>query len=63
MANVKRNSPITSAQVVAARGGRTQQQAAELLGVSLRQFRNYETGVTAMRERDFHLLASTPQVT
>lgn len=61
MANIKRNSPVTPAQVVAARGGRTQRQAAELLGVSLRQFRNYEIGVTAIRERDFHLLASTPQ--
>lgn len=61
MANVKRKSGITPAQVVAARGERTQQQAAAMLGVSLRQWRNYETGVTAMRERDFHLLASTPR--
>jgi hypothetical protein len=59
MPNVKRKSTITPAQVVAARGTRTQQQAADLLGVSLRQFRNYETGVTAVRERDFHVLAST----
>jgi DNA-binding transcriptional regulator YiaG len=59
MTNTKRKSTVTPAQVAAARGARTQQQAADLLGVSLRQWRNYESGVTAIRERDFHLLTST----
>jgi hypothetical protein len=56
MPNVKRNSPITPEQIIEARGTLTQRQAADLLSVSIRQWRNYETGVTAMRERDFHSL-------
>lgn len=57
MPNVKRKSTITPAQIIAARGVRTQAQAATLLGLSLRQFRNYEKGVTAMHEAYFKLLA------
>lgn len=59
MANVKRTSAITPAQIIAARGRRTQVQAAELLGLSLRQYRNYEKGVTAMRDPDYQSLAAT----
>lgn len=49
---------ITPAQIIAARGVRTQAQAATLLGISLRQYRNYEKGITAMRATDYQALAA-----
>lgn len=63
MPNVKRKSAVTPAQIIAARGVRTQAQAATLLGVSLRQFRNYEKGVTAMHEAYFKALDAQPKET
>lgn len=54
---------ITPAQVIAARGRRTQQEVAELLGVSLRQVRNYEKGVTGMRPIHFQALDAQPKET
>lgn len=59
MVNVKRKSTITPAQIIAARGVRTQAQAASVIGVSLRQFRNYEKGATAMYEAHFRALEAT----
>ena len=44
---------ITPAQIREARGPLTQSQAAEVLQVSQRQWRNYETGKTPMKDRDF----------
>lgn len=50
MANIKRKSPITPAQAVAARkaAGLTQREAAEALEVSRTTMQNYERGTTAM---------------
>lgn len=50
MANTKRQSTITPAQIIAAReaAGITQRQAAERLGVSRATMQNYERGTTAM---------------
>lgn len=50
MANIKRTSPITPAEILAAReaAGLTQRQAAELMGVSRATMQNYERGTTAM---------------
>jgi DNA-binding transcriptional regulator YiaG len=50
MANVKRTSTATPAEITAARemAGLTQREAAELMGVSRATIQNYERGTTAM---------------
>lgn len=58
MANKKRESSVTPAQIIAARGALSQTAAAALLGLSLRHWRNYETGSHAMKERDFEFFAN-----
>jgi transcriptional regulator with XRE-family HTH domain len=60
MVNIKRTTPVTPAQIVAAReaAGLTQRQAAELLGVSRATMQNYERGTTAMPAAFLAVLAA-----
>lgn len=61
MANKKRESNVTPAQIIAARGNMSQRAAAALLGVSLRTWTNWESGTTSMRERDLAYLKREAQ--
>ena len=53
MADKKRTSPVTAAQVKKARGSLTQIEAAEASGISRRALQTYESGDVAMSEADF----------
>ena len=53
MADKKRASPVTAAQVKKARGSLTQIEAAEASGISRRALQTYESGEVAMSEADF----------
>lgn len=48
MANKKRTSTITPAQIKEARGAMSQPVAAKLADYSLRQWQNFESGAIAM---------------
>jgi len=54
MANKKRTSPITPAQIKEARGGMSQSAAASVAGYSLRQWQNFEAGEVAMSSAAFN---------
>jgi transcriptional regulator with XRE-family HTH domain len=53
MADKKRISPVTAAQVKKARGSLTQIEAAEASGISRRALQTYESGEVAMSEATF----------
>lgn len=54
MANKKRTSPVTPAQIIAARGSMSQAAAAALAGCSLRQWQYFEAGEVAMQPAVFN---------
>lgn len=56
MANKKRQTGITPQMVREARGIRLQKDCAELIGVTPRQFGQYERGACDIRVRDYQLL-------
>ena len=53
MANKKRTSSVTPAQIIEARGPLSQTQAAELMGYSLRQWQYFEAGKVQMSDAVF----------
>lgn len=62
MANKKRVSSVTVAQIIEARGQLTQGQAAEALGVSLRTWSGWERGERTMRENDLEQVAKASKL-
>ena len=57
MSKTKRTSTITPEQIIKARGNRTKQAIADLLGINRYQYRKYEQGLVAMTERQFAMMA------
>lgn len=53
MPKPKRTSSVTPEQIIAARGDLTQEQAAQLIGISRRAWQNMECGNVAMSETTF----------
>lgn len=53
MAKPKRVSSVTPQQIIETRGDLTQTQAAQLMGISRRQWQNMEAGDVAMSETAF----------
>lgn len=53
MADKKRTSTVTAANIKAVRGSLTQKQAWELLGISKTSYQSYERGTVAMSEATF----------
>jgi hypothetical protein len=53
MANKKRQSNVTPAQIIAARGALSQSAAAQLVGLSLRQWQYFESGTVSMSDAVF----------
>ena len=59
MPNIKRQPAATPAEVVAARGTRTQRQVAELLQVTRNTVQNWEHGRTPIPHAAFLVLKET----
>jgi len=53
MANIKRTSTVTAADIKAVRGSLTQVEAAELIGIKRTAYQSYERGTVAMTEAAF----------
>ena len=53
MANIKRTSTVTAADIKAVRGSLTQVEAAELIGIKRTAYQSYERGTVAMTEAVF----------